>query len=65
MNKQIPDSFKPLDAELPTIESSASVLCPRLDSKNLFASANEVIIEHAGEEYHLRLTRQNKLILTK
>ena len=25
----------------------------------------EVIIEHAGEEYHLRRTRNGKLILTK
>lgn len=65
MNKQTPNSFKALDAELPTVESSASALCPRLVSKYLFAASNEVIIEHAGEEYHLRLTRQGKLILTK
>lgn len=38
---------------------------PRLCSKDLFASSNEVIIEHAGEQYRLRLTRQGKLILTK
>lgn len=28
-------------------------------------NAKEVIIEHAGEEYRLRITRQQKLILTK
>jgi len=65
MNKQTQNHFEPLDTELPTVQRSASVVCPRLYSKNLFASVNEVIIEHAGEEYRLRLTRQGKLILTK
>lgn len=65
MNKHTQNTFKALDAELPTTQNSTSILCPRLYSKNLFASANEVIIEHAGEEYRLRLTRQGKLILTK
>jgi len=37
----------------------------RLSSKNLFGGAREVIIEHAGVEYRLRLTSQDKLILTK
>lgn len=31
----------------------------------LFSGAREVIIEHAGAEYRLRLTSQDKLILTK
>lgn len=67
MNKHTQNTFEPLDTELPMpiAQSSASILCPRLYSKNLFASVNEVIIEHAGEEYRLRLTRQGKLILTK
>lgn len=62
MNKK---TYEHLSAELPTTERSSFVLCPRLDSKHLFATSNEVIIEHAGEEYRLRLTRQGKLILTK
>jgi hemin uptake protein HemP len=37
----------------------------RLDSKDLFGTAREIVIEHAGDEYRLRLTRQGKLILTK
>lgn len=37
----------------------------RLHSKELFGTAHEIIIEHAGDEYRLRLTRQGKLILTK
>jgi len=38
---------------------------PRLQAAVLLAGQREVIIEHAGEEYRLRLTRHGKLILTK
>lgn len=38
---------------------------PVLDTKTLFAASSEVTIEHESETYRLRLTRQNKLILTK
>ncbi|USZ15118.1 hemin uptake protein HemP [Moraxella sp. FZLJ2107] len=38
---------------------------PTLYSQNLFAMTKEVRIEHQGEEYRLRLTRNNRLILTK
>jgi hemin uptake protein HemP len=37
----------------------------RISSKDIFGGNIEVIIEHAGLEYRLRITRQNKLILTK
>jgi len=37
----------------------------RLASDDLLAGGDEVIIEHAGQEYHLRHTRAGKLILTK
>jgi hemin uptake protein HemP len=37
----------------------------RFDSRELFKSRQEVLIEHAGQVYRLRITRQNKLILTK
>lgn len=36
-----------------------------LDSRALFAGSSEVVIAHGEETYRLRLTRQNKLILTK
>lgn len=38
---------------------------PRLRSEDLFRSGNELIIEHRGEEYRLKLTRNDKLILNK
>ncbi len=37
----------------------------RFDSRQLFLSQNEIIIDHQGEEYRLRITSNDKLILTK
>jgi hemin uptake protein HemP len=37
----------------------------RVSSEQLLGAAHELIIVHAGCEYRLRLTRANKLILTK
>ena len=45
----------PVDA--PTVRS--------VDSDALLRGARELVIRHQGGEYHLRLTRNDKLILTK
>jgi hemin uptake protein HemP len=37
----------------------------RIDSRNLFVATREITIVHGDEVYRLRLTAQNKLILTK
>lgn len=37
----------------------------RIDSRELFLATREVTIAHGGDTYRLRLTAQNKLILTK
>ncbi len=37
----------------------------RLTSEALMAGAHEVILEHRGEQYRLRVTSNGKLILTK
>ncbi len=37
----------------------------RLSSTDLFGAAQEILIDHAGREYRLRITRQGKLILIK
>lgn len=37
----------------------------RIGSVQLLSGGNELVIEHAGQEYRLRLTRNDKLILTK
>jgi hemin uptake protein HemP len=38
---------------------------PALDSRQLFRQTREVLIQHNGAVYRLRLTRAGKLILTK
>ena len=38
---------------------------PIVRSEQLFGSRREIIIKHGQEEYRLRITRADKLILTK
>lgn len=44
---------------------TAVELPARLDSTKLLQGASSVKIQHAGQRYLLRVTRENKLILTK
>lgn len=51
-----------------TLESKNLVNNPSIkcyQAKTLFADAREVVIEHLGEQYSLRMTKQGKLLLTK
>ena len=45
-------------------ESSAPILRGRISSRELLGKRGELIIEHEGREYRLRLTQNGKLILT-
>lgn len=36
-----------------------------IDSRELFQAERQLLIRHGAEVYRLRVTRQNKLILTK
>lgn len=47
------------------IERSIPLTDNRIQSRDLFVSSREIIISHGEETYRLRLTSQNKLILTK
>jgi hemin uptake protein HemP len=47
------------------VERAITVRGNALDSKDLFSGGREIIIAHGAENYRLRLTSQNKLILTK
>jgi hemin uptake protein HemP len=38
---------------------------PRIESARLFQGGGEIVIVHQNEEYSLRITRNDKLILTK
>ena len=44
---------------------SLTVTGNRIDSRDLFSGDREIIIAHGEDAYRLRLTSQNKLILTK
>jgi hemin uptake protein HemP len=37
----------------------------RVESATLFGRGHEVVIVHRGQEYRLRITKSDKLILTK
>ena len=37
----------------------------RIESRDLFVGTREIVIAHGEDNYRLRLTAQNKLILTK
>ena len=58
-----------VDVEIATLNPSNKDIKPayvqRLNTKQLFAHTKEVMIEHLNETYILRITKQNKLILTK
>jgi hemin uptake protein HemP len=56
--------FQSINQPESNIKSNA-VMPLRLKSQEIFKQQNNVVIEHEGEEYHLKLTKQNKLILTK
>ena len=38
---------------------------PIVRSRDLLRGGRLILIEHAGDRYYLRMTRNNKLILTK
>ena len=45
-------------------ESTAAAAIRRISSNELLGSKGELIIQHDGREYRLRLTQNGKLILT-
>jgi hemin uptake protein HemP len=50
---------------IPDARRDVAMVDHRIDSRDLFVTTREVTIAHGGEVYRLRLTAQNKLILTK
>lgn len=56
----------PTAQRLPIVDRDAATCTRRcLNSRELLGSAHELLIEHNGSLYTLRVTRQGKLILTK
>lgn len=46
-------------------QRQVTIVDNRVDSKDLFFGTRSIVIVHDAEAYQLRLTAQNKLILTK
>lgn len=62
------DTLRTTSPALPsalTPPAPSTPMPPALDSQHLFAKTKEILIEHHGELYRLRLTRNDKIILTK
>lgn len=59
-----PQSLSP-PIPAPSAATQADTDARRLDSHTLLAGERELLINHNGELYRLRLTRAGKLILTK
>ncbi len=49
----------------PTEQGSQASELPRLHSSEILRGTHLILIEHGGDRYYLRQTRNNKLILTK
>jgi hemin uptake protein HemP len=50
---------------IPDARRDVAIVDHRIDSRDLFIATREVTIAHGEDIYRLRLTAQNKLILTK
>jgi hemin uptake protein HemP len=55
----------PLGPASSSVARTLTLAGNQLDSRDLFASVREIVIAHGADRYRLRLTSQNKLILTK
>lgn len=49
----------------PLVPADCSTNRPRVDSEQILHGSRAVEIDHDGQRYLLRVTRDNKLILTK
>ncbi|HEX5539059.1 MAG TPA: hemin uptake protein HemP [Methylophilaceae bacterium] len=61
------DSRLKTNGMLPSESATASAdgRVRRFSASGLFGKARELVIEHGGDEYRLRITHSGKLILTK
>ena len=60
-----PPNFGPESKPLAVAGRDIPVVGDRIDSRDIFIGTREIVIAHGRELYRLRLTAQNKLILTK
>jgi len=65
VNTHLPLDHSLLTSSRPDARSQGRLPVRTLRSEELLRGSKEVVIEHAGAVYRLKLTRQNKLILNK
>ena len=58
------EESSPIESQTASPDSEANRSVPRVSSRELMRRQSELIIEHAGREYRLRITHSGKLILT-
>ena len=56
---------QPSHPQPPARAPASPAALPQLNTRTLFAGQREIVIEHDGALYRLRITQHNKLILTK
>ncbi|QEL21052.1 hemin uptake protein HemP [Limnoglobus roseus] len=56
---------EPEKLEKKSTEAAHHEAAPVVQAKELFGECREIVIEHDGERYKLRITRRGKLILQK
>ncbi len=61
--ENVPKEFMP--NEVPISDTGASAPDRVIQTRQLFGDGRELVIEHEGERYRLRITRRGKLILQK
>ncbi len=49
----------------PSVGRAIMMIDNQVESRDLFSHGREIVIAHGADKYRLRLTSQNKLILTK
>lgn len=65
LSAKSPDTIEPQAVGAPHAARSLTMRGNTVDSRDLLATEREIIIQHGADSYRLRLTSQNKLILTK
>ena len=58
--------IEPVTPAPPLLQTEARSALPQaFSAERLFGGAKEIVIRHQGDDYRLRITRNDKLILTK
>jgi hemin uptake protein HemP len=58
-------SLSPVVSRRDATPGQATAASEIIPAENLFKGAQVILIRHRGDDYHLRITRNDKLILTK